>query len=213
MVDRCISPMLWCGRRVRLILSDKTGPAKRSTLIAEVLALPGGAEALAQDGLDPNIDPETVHMVVDGFFAAGKYNGHLGRICQLLLLEKDERLKEKIQLRIRQYGSPATKAGAALRQELRLWATGIKPGSAEDAQLRRAAARALGSIEHRDALESLAHVLASDQESHVRDEARDRLADVLPMTNKGFDARGFLSGFANASYADFMRMRAERAAR
>jgi len=194
------------------IYLKKTLPTPRIALITEVLATERGPDALAQRLLDDEVDEEALHAVVEGYFLTRKYNGHLGRICQLLLVNDAKRgdMVLKVRNLIRSFGVDPT-VGPELRMQLRFWALGAKEASKDDPVLRRAAVKALGAIEHRETLEAIVAVWKKEAQSKkggpVAAECRDAVAEVIPRFDEASSAQAYLEMAPRHmySYSDFVR--------
>ncbi|MEE8106825.1 MAG: hypothetical protein V3T86_14930, partial [Planctomycetota bacterium] len=199
------------GLLVERIFLKKTRPSDRIALITQVLETDRGPDALAERLLDDKLDEEVLNAVVEGYFRTRKYNGHLGRICQLLLVEdaKREDMVLKVRNLFRSFGVDPT-VGPELRMQLRFWALGDKEATKDDPVLRRAAVKALGAIEHREALEAIVAVWIKEEQSKdggaVTAACRDAVAGVIPH-NEASVAQAYLEMPPNHtySYSDFVR--------
>lgn len=184
------------------ILSGKLSPRDRIALVDQVLRSDAGADALARRALDPSLDAEVLHAVVDGFLASGRYPRYLHRIC-LLLLDGQPALAEKVRTRIQRVAEDP--AGApALRQRLRELVEGRTPEASGNARIRQAAVRALTALPHREAIEVAVGAWAGDADESVRREAREAMQDVLPSQDPAA-AGEYIRTRPAWSYHDFVR--------
>ncbi|MCZ6787988.1 MAG: hypothetical protein O7E54_12580 [Planctomycetota bacterium] len=181
---------------VAKIVSDKPAPQERLDLIDQVLGMKdGGPDALAKEGLKPELDTEILHAVVAGFLKTGKYNGHLPRICALLVVPDKPALTQKVKGRFRQYGNHA------LRSKLKSLALLDK-----DSVVRRDAVTGLDCIEHRDALDAIVEVWETDKDTSVRARCRQSVERILAVDNPRA-ARHLLQSRPLDSYNDFLKSR------
>ena len=180
-------------------LDKRLGPIKRLELLDQIIKA-GGVDALARRGLDPNLDAEVVHAVVDKLFATDNAVAYIEPIIRLLLSD-NEALREKIARRIQQAAEePAT--AKKLQDPLDKIANAeVTDKAHKDAQLRIAAVRALRQIPQRKAVRSIVNAWQHDEDETVQAECKTALANVLvPRTAEA--ANAYLNDNSHLTYRD-----------
>ncbi|MGQ0613418.1 MAG: hypothetical protein ACT4PV_06760 [Planctomycetaceae bacterium] len=210
---RALLPLLFLAATARAqgvevlvdkLLSGKTAPSERVSVIDALLQTDAGIDAVGKQCLDPTREEEIVHLAVERMLATGKSGRWLGRICLLLDAgETETSLGAKVRTRVEK-SAEDPKVGQDLRRRLRELAEGLAPDSGGDAKVRAAAVRALALAPHREAVVAIVQVWQRDAAPEVRDECRRATENVLPVATAE-EASLFLSARATWSYADLIR--------
>jgi len=179
-------------------LDARTAPAQRIKALERVAKAQGGLDKLAEKGLDPALDPEVIHAVVDTLLQAPDYKAYVEPICRLLLVDRQ---KEKVRQRIQVLGENPERGRALLDECGRL------AREAEDPNDRKAALLALFEIPQRRALEII--VEAGRADDTLRPLARDHVALYLGVRTLD-EAAAFLQEHARDSFWDFVRRKLRR---
>lgn len=189
------------------ILSPKSSPTERSAFLDQILKDDAGAEALSKRGLDPALEPEILHAVVDKLFTTGRYAPRLGRIV-FLLVQGSPEVQRNVRTRIQRVAEQPDQ-GPALRQRLREVAEGKSADASGNGRVRLGAVRALSCVPHRDALEAIVAVGRADADRDVQAACRAAIGDVFPTDD--LERAEFLLRAGERitwSYADFLLDRA-----
>jgi hypothetical protein len=183
---------------VEVALNPTTDPNKRLDMLPEIIKTPEGEALLAARGLEPGLDPEVVHAVVDALFDAGKADAHIERIG-LLLMSQSAAVRGKVGGRI-EADVRNPERGVALTQLLAAIAE-----KSEAPRTRRAAVRALGRIPHRAALGAIVNTWLRDSDPEIREECREQSKGVLLARTARQAAKALETFESWVTYYDILR--------